>query len=78
MKVMRTVGHRKERPISFSASAEMLVEDARFNDEIHKLPSGNLTFIPKGVYRFKSFEEKNRFDFDCVVACIVHMAKERS
>jgi len=75
---MRTVGHRKETPIAFSASAVLLAEGARFNDEIHRLPTGNRTFIPKGVYRFKSFEDANRHDFDCVAAGMAQTALERS
>ena len=75
---MRTIGHRKEPPISYSASAELLVQGARFNDEIHRLPTGGRTFIPKGVYRFKSFEAANRHDLDCVVAGMVQAALERS
>jgi hypothetical protein len=39
--IMRIVGHRQERPISFSASAALLAEGARFNDDIHRLPTGN-------------------------------------
>ena len=74
---MRTVGHRKPRPITFSASAELLLEGARFNDDIHRLPTGNRTFIPKGVYRFKSFDESNRHDLDCVVAGVARAALER-
>lgn len=38
---MRTTGHRKERPISIAASVALLAEGARFNDEIHRLPTGN-------------------------------------
>lgn len=75
---MRTVGHRKEHPITFSASAILLADGARFNDEIHRLPTGNRTFIPKGVYRFKSFEDANRHDIDCVVAGMAQTALERS
>lgn len=75
---MRTVGCRKERPIAFSASAQLLVEGARFNDEVHRLPTGNRTFMPKGVYRFRTFEEANRQDVDCVVAGMVETALERS
>jgi hypothetical protein len=71
---MRIVGRRKERPISFSASAALLVEGARFNDEIHRLPTGNTTYIPKGLYRFKSFEEANRHQQDCLVAGMVNIA----
>jgi len=75
---MRTIGRRTEPPITFSASARLLAEGARFNDEIHRLPTGNRTFIPKGVYRFKSFAEANRHDLDCIVAGMAQTALERS
>jgi len=75
---MRTVGHRKEHPITFSPSATLLAEGARFNDEIHKLPTGNQTFIPKGIYRFKSFEEANRHDLDCLVEGMAQIAIKRA
>jgi hypothetical protein len=71
---MRIIGHRKERPITFSASAALLAEGARFNDEIHRLPTGNTTCIPKGLYRFKSFEEANRHQQDCLLAGMVKIA----
>ena len=64
---MRTVGHREERPISFSASAALLAEGARFNDEIHRVPTGKSTCIPKGVFRFKTHEDANRHQADCLV-----------
>lgn len=75
---MRTIGRRKEQPIAFSASAVLLVEGARFNDEIHRLPTGGRTCIPKGVYRFKSFEESNRQDLDCLVKSMAQIAMERA
>ena len=74
---MRTIGHRKERPITFSASAELLAEGARFNDEIHRLPTGNFTFIPKGIFRFKSHEEANRQQLDNLVKGMAQIALER-
>lgn len=74
---MRTIGHRKEPPISFSASAELLREGARFNDEIHRLPTGGSTRIAKGVYRFKSHEEAHRQMMDSVVSAMVQTAIER-
>lgn len=74
---MRTIGHRKERPISFSASGTLLAEGARFNDEIHRLPTGNTTFVPKGVYRFKSFEDANRHEAECLVRGMARVALER-
>lgn len=75
---MRTVGRRKERPITFFASAELLVEGARFNDEIHRLPTGKRTRIPKGVYRFKSHAESNRHEVDCLIESMAQTALERS
>lgn len=75
---MRTIGHRKERPISFSASAALLAEGARFNDEIHRLPTGYSTFIPKGVFRFHTHAAANRHQMDCLAECVVQAALERS
>lgn len=75
---MRTVGRRKEPEITFSASAALLAEGARFNDEIHRLPTGNRTFIPKGVFRFKSHEDANRFDLDQLTEGMAKIAMERS
>ena len=74
---MRTIGHRKQRPITFSASAELLAEGARFNDEIHRLPTGNTTFIPKGVFRFKNHEDANRQQLDNLVEGMAQIALER-
>lgn len=56
---MRIVGTRKIRPIGGSPSADQLLRGALFNDEIHRLPTGTLTRIPKGVYRYKTHEEAN-------------------
>lgn len=75
---MRTTGHRKERPITFPASAALLAEGARFNDEIHRLPTGNQTFIQKGVYRFKTFEDANRQDLDRLVEGMAQTALGRA
>ena len=74
---MRNVGHRQERPISFSASAVLLAEGARFNDEIHRLPTGNATYIPKGIFRFKTHEDANRHQLDCLVEGMTQAALAR-
>jgi len=65
---MRTVGRRKAPPISYSASVELLAEGARFNEEIHRLPTGETTFIPKGVTRFRTHAEANRNQLECIAA----------
>lgn len=75
---MRTIGHRKAHPITFSASATLLAEGARFNDEIHRLPTGNTTFIPKGIFRFKTHEEANRHQLNCLVEAMVQTAMQCS
>ena len=74
---MRTIGHRKERPITFSASATLLLEGARFNDEVHRLPTGRSTFIPKGVFRFKSHEAANLHQQACLIDGIAEIALNR-
>lgn len=74
---MRIVGSRKEVPIAFSASADLLTEGARFNDEIHRLPTGDRTFIRKGVYRFRSLDEAHRDEFARIAAGMAEIARQR-
>ncbi|MEO8409973.1 MAG: hypothetical protein ABI478_05330 [Propionivibrio sp.] len=75
---MRTVGKRKQRPITFSASGSLLREGALFNDEMHRLPTGNTTFIPKGVYFFKTHAEANQHQLECLVNGMAKIARDRS
>ena len=75
---MKTVGLRQERPVRVLALGTLLAEGARFNDEIHRLPTGNRTFIPKGVYRFKTHEEANRHALDCLAKGMAKIALERA
>ena len=74
---MRTVGHRKARPISFSGSATLLMEGSAFNDELHRLPGGNRTFVRKGVYRFKTHDAANQHELACIVAGMAQLALRR-
>ena len=75
---MRTIGFRKERPLSFIASGALLAEGARFNDEIHRLPTGSTSFIPKGVYRFMTHAEANQHQLDCLSRGMAQVARERA
>jgi hypothetical protein len=75
---MRTVGRRKDRPITFSASAQLLAEGARFNDEIHRLPTGCTTYIPKGVYFFSTHDDANQHQLACLVEGMARTTVERS
>ena len=74
---MRIVGHRQPPPISFAASAILLAEGARFNDEIHRLPSGGDSFVPKGVYRFKTHAEANQHQLDCIAGGMAALVRAR-
>lgn len=74
---MRIVGKLKLRQITLHASSELLKAGCAFNDELHKLPTGNRTFIPKGLYHFKSHEEANRHWDECVAKGMAEIALER-
>jgi hypothetical protein len=65
------------RPISFSASGGLLAEGARFNNQLHKLPGGGTTFVPKGVYHFKTHAETNHHADTCLVEGMTRIALER-
>lgn len=73
---MRTVGKRKIRPVTFKASEYLLRQGAIFNDEIHKLPTGNTTYFPKGIYRYRTQVDANNHWEDCVVAGIARNARQ--
>lgn len=75
---MKRVGYRVERPDILPASADLLVEGARFNDEMHRLPTGQTTFIPKGVYRFMTHAAANEHQANCLARGMAQIAWERS
>ena len=74
---MRTIGQRRERPITYSASASLLLEGALFNDDIHRLPTGHLTYIPKGVFRFTTHEAANQHQQACLIEAMAKIALNR-
>jgi hypothetical protein len=74
---MRNIGHLRVRPISFSASAVLLAVGTRFNDEIHRLPTANRPLVPKGIFRFKTHEDANRHQVDCLVEAMTQAALAR-
>lgn len=73
---MKTVGTRKQPSLTFSLSAEHLKEGCRFNDEIHRLPTGNTSFIPKGLYRFKTLQEANHHQQTCLAQGMAAIARK--
>ena len=70
---MRTIGARKEPIPTGKPTAENLIRGAALNEALQKLPTGNTTFIPKGkVYRFKTINDANRFQEECIISGIVN------
>jgi hypothetical protein len=69
------VGHRHERPIAMQSDGTLLMEGARFSETIAHLTKS--TFIPKGVYRFRSHKDANRQQEDCLVNGMGRLAVER-
>ena len=74
---MRIIGKKREHRITFSASADLLKEGALFNDEMHKFPTGRETFVPKGVYRYKTHEDANKHQEECLVSGMARLARRR-
>jgi hypothetical protein len=72
---MRQVGSRTERGLAHEASGSLLIEGARFNEAISKLTQS--TFVPKGIYRFRSHEAANQHAEDCLVRGMVLLAAMR-
>ena len=75
---MRIVGRRKEPAITFSPSPALLATGIGFNDDLQRLPTGKLDFVPKGVYSFRTHEDANRFDRECVCKRMADIARERA
>ena len=73
---MKTVGTRREPQMAQHANGEALAAGARFSESLsHLAPS---TFIPKGVYRFKSHEAANKHQQDCLARGMGLLAVKRS
>lgn len=75
---MRIIGRRREAPLSFSASGELLAQGARFNDDLRGLPTGDAAFIPKGLYRFRTHEEASAHAQKFLVARMARIAAQRA
>ncbi|MFM9884050.1 MAG: hypothetical protein ACKVQT_13585 [Burkholderiales bacterium] len=68
---MRVIGKRTIRSPGLMPSAEALRIAAVHQETGQALAAVVTTGIPKGIYRFKSHEEMNRFDDDALVRAIV-------
>jgi hypothetical protein len=72
---MKTVGKRRKPQITAHPSGAALSAGARLSESLsHLAPS---TFIPKGVYRFKSHEAANKHQQDCLARGMGLLAARR-
>ncbi|MDP9082779.1 MAG: hypothetical protein M3N50_03315 [Pseudomonadota bacterium] len=72
---MRQVGTKRQRALQVAASGVLLAEGARFNEAISRLSQS--TFVPKGIYRFRSHEAANAHAEDCLVEGMGRLAATR-
>lgn len=72
---MKQVGRRQERPIQLQAEGALLREGARFSETVSHLCKS--TFIPKGVYRYRSHDEANKHQDECLAQGMSRLASER-
>jgi hypothetical protein len=75
---MRVVGKRPQYDITFDASAEKLVEGARWNDAMNAtFGHSSIGVFPKGVYCYRSHEEADAARLDATVARMASIAVAR-
>lgn len=74
---MRVVGKRKLRALQAAASGTLLAEGARFNQAVERFPEFASTFIPKGLYRFKTLEEADAHRMRCLAEGMARLARKR-
>lgn len=73
---MRQVGTRKEATVQPIPHASALVSGAEFSMSIAQLAGGS-TFVPKGLYRFRTHEEANEKAASWLAAGMARIALER-
>jgi hypothetical protein len=73
---MKIIGTRREPQVTEHVSGEALAAGARFSESLAVLAKS--TFIPKGVYRFKTHEAMNKHQEDCLARGMGLLAIERS
>lgn len=72
---MRRVGSRTEQPIVAQPSGPLLAEAARLSESLSALAPA--AYMPKGLYRYKSHEEANQHQQDCLARAMALLAASR-
>jgi hypothetical protein len=74
---MRRVGKRVEPAMEVKTSGASLASNIAFSADMKRLAGGRV-FFPKGVYRYKSHEEANAHQSECLAEGMAKLAKERN
>lgn len=75
---MRIAGHRRPPPIAYWASPQLLLDGARWNDEMHRVPNGASTGIPYGGYHFPTHDEASRHQQYCLAQTMAAIQSARN
>lgn len=75
---MKVVGRRRLRVPQATPSGELLAESARLLDGVERYPEFASTFIPKGVYRFRTLDEADAHRTRCLVEGMRRLARARA
>jgi hypothetical protein len=73
---MKQVGKRVISPLQAEPSGELLIRWAAFNESIATIAGSS--YMPKGVFRYKSHEEANRHQEACIAAGMAKLALARN
>lgn len=73
----RIVGSRQEPVITMDANSESLLQGCHFNDEMHKFFKINGSGIKKGIYRFRTHEEANEHQAECLAEAMAVLKAKR-
>jgi hypothetical protein len=72
---MKQVGSRRERTLAMQASGTLIARGARFSESLSALSP--TTFMPKGVYHFRTYQGANRHAQDCLTLGMGRLAIAR-
>lgn len=73
---MRQVGNRVEPSLSAEVSGSALASNIAFSADLTQLAGGRV-FFPKGVFRYKSHDEANAHQLECLAEGMAKLAMER-
>ena len=72
---MKQIGNRRAPEITAQASGTALIAGALFSESIARLAPS--TFIPKGIYRYKTHEAANQHQLECLARGMALLAAAR-